>query len=262
MAGIHIKGVTFAYPTERRNDAALRGIDLQISDGEFCCIMGHSGCGKTSLLNVMAGLLRPEAGSVCSNGRPLCGPGADRAVVFQHSGLFPWMTATENVVFGIRQTHKGMPKRQALERAGQYMQMVGLSGVGGKYPHQLSGGMQQRTALARALAIDAEVLLLDEPFASLDTKNKAELQKLLQELWGSGDKRKTVVFVTHDIEEGLLLADRIVYMDNGRIEKEISLPFAHPRTSEDMAHEPQAREIKEKLVEWFYRSKETSHEES
>ncbi|NLF80855.1 MAG: ABC transporter ATP-binding protein [Clostridia bacterium] len=252
MAAIDISHVSFAYKDHHQTDLVLRDVDLHIRDGEFVCIIGHSGCGKSTLLNLVAGLLLPDGGRVELSGRPIDGPGTDRAMVFQHYSLFPWMTAKNNVVFGIRQAKKTLKKNQALRLAQEYLQKVGMEQAGGKYPYQLSGGMQQRVAIARALAMDSPILLLDEPFGALDAKRRAELQQLLAELWDAGSRRKTVLFVTHDIDEALLLADRIVFMRPGKIEAELKVPYARPRLHEEISGAASYESLKAELLDLFY----------
>jgi len=252
MAAIDISHLSFAYKDQNQADLVLHDVDLHIKDGEFVCIIGHSGCGKSTLLNIVAGLLPPDGGQVEIGGRPIAGPSTDRAMVFQHYSLFPWMTAKNNVVFGIRQAKRTLKKNQAQQLAQEYLQKVGMEQAGAKYPYQLSGGMQQRVAIARALAMDSQILLLDEPFGALDAKRRAELQQLLADLWDAGSHRKTVIFVTHDIEEAILLADRIVFMRPGKIEAELTVPYARPRRPEEILGAASYETLKAKLLDLFY----------
>lgn len=252
MGAIDISHLTFTYGEHNKCNTVLYDLKLQIRDGEFVCIIGHSGCGKSTLLNILAGLLRPESGQVLIDGKPLTGPGTDRAVVFQHYSLFPWMTARKNVLFGIQQARKELKKDQAEELAELYLKKVGMEKDMDKYPYQLSGGMQQRVAIARALAMDAEILLLDEPFGALDAKNRTQLQQLLEHLWYGGSQRKTVIFVTHDIEEAILLADRIVFMRAGQIEAELIVPYSRPRKQEEILKSEDYEKLKSALLDLFY----------
>jgi len=184
----------------------LDRIGLEIKPGEFVVILGPSGCGKSTLLNVIAGFEKPTSGTVEVDGQPVLKPGPERAVVFQQHSLFPWMTALDNVAFGL----KRLGKADAVDQARHYLGLVGLLEIAGKYPHQLSGGMQQRVGLARALAVEPKILLMDEPFGALDAQTRILMQEQLVKLWE--EWRHTVVFVTHDIDEALYLADRVVVM--------------------------------------------------
>lgn len=228
MPAIEIRDVHACYRDGNQAVAALKGFSLDIRDGEFLCVLGRSGCGKSTLLRMLAGLDAPDAGTIQINGAPVSGPGADRMIVFQDYALFPWLTAEGNVTFALHRG-KGVSKSAEQEQAMEMLKRVGMDGAAKRYPYQLSGGMRQRVAIARALAMDTDILLLDEPFGALDAKTRRELQELTLELWQS-EKRKTVVFVTHDIEEALLLADRIVLMDDGRNREEITLAQRRPRT--------------------------------
>lgn len=252
MAAINIKDLSFSYIDRLETYEVLNRMSFEILDGEFVCLLGHSGCGKTTLLKLIAGLLKPTEGGIYIDDRPIEGPGTDRAVVFQHYSLFPWMTVRKNVIFGITQAKKELPLKEAEELAGKYLKEVGMQEFGGKYPFQLSGGMQQRVAIARALAMDAEILLLDEPFGALDTKRRSELQQLLVELWDSGSHRKTVVFVTHDIDEAVLLADRVIFMQPGKIAACLKVPYARPRHQEDLLNSSDYKELKTRLEKLFY----------
>ena len=201
------RGVGMSYGGLRRVEA-LRGADLEVQEGEFVCLLGPSGCGKSTLLHLAAGFLFPTEGSVLVDGRPVSGPGVDRGVVFQQHTLFPWATAAENAGFGPRM--RGLAPREVSARADRALAEVGLSDFAAHYPSELSMGMQQRVGLARAFANDPEILLMDEPFASLDALTRYQMQNLLISLWEK--RRQTVVFVTHDIEEALLLGDRVVVL--------------------------------------------------
>jgi NitT/TauT family transport system ATP-binding protein len=214
---------------------ALRAVDLEVREGEFCCLVGPSGCGKTTLLRLIAGLERPTSGEVHirspdRDGRPL------NAMVFQEQSVFPWMTVEDNVAYGLRM---GRAARDRVRReVDRHLRMVGLAGFGGAYPHQLSGGMKQRVSLARALAVDPEVLLMDEPFAALDEQTKILLQDQLMRIWD--ETRKTVVFITHSIDEAIALGDRVVVMTArpGRVKLSIEVDLPRPRTVYELKSSP------------------------
>ena len=215
-------GVHGGAPTQ-----ALLPTSLTVADNDFITILGPSGCGKSTLLRIVAGLDVPSTGEVQLDGRIVTRPGADRGMVFQSYTLFPWLTVTENICFGLRE--KSMPQTRQAEIAAHYIDRVGLRGFEHHYPKMLSGGMQQRTAIARALANEPRILLLDEPFGALDNQTRSLMQELLLSIWES--ERKTVLFVTHDIEEAIFMANRVIVMTArpGRIKAEVAVPLAHPR---------------------------------
>ncbi|MBC7800817.1 MAG: ABC transporter ATP-binding protein [Gemmatimonadaceae bacterium] len=190
---------------------ALRGADLRIMRGEFVCLLGASGCGKSTLLRLVAGFEPPSAGRVVVAGRPVTGPGPDRGMVFQDYGLFPWLTVRDNVGFGPKA--RGLPRAEVLRIADRFVATVGLGRFADAYPHQLSGGMKQRVAIARVLANDAKLVLMDEPFGALDAMTRERLQDELLAIWA--EQTLTVLFVTHAIEEAILLADRVIVMSPG-----------------------------------------------
>ncbi|MEU1391102.1 MULTISPECIES: ABC transporter ATP-binding protein [unclassified Nonomuraea] len=202
---------------------ALSGIDLDVREGEFLTLVGPSGCGKSTLLDLVAGLTEPTSGQIVVNGAPVTGPGLDRGIVFQQYALFPWRTALANVAFGLEA--KGVPRAERTERARRHLELVGLSGFEDRYPHELSGGMRQRVAIARSLAFDPDVLLMDEPFAALDAQTRESLQEELLRIWQH--TRKTVVFITHGIDEAVYLGQRVAVMTSrpGRIKEIIEVEF-------------------------------------
>jgi NitT/TauT family transport system ATP-binding protein len=208
----------------------FQDLSLDVANLEFLAIIGPSGCGKSTLLRILNGLDRPDSGTIEINGRPVTGPGSGRAMVFQGFDLFPWRTALENVAFGLEM--QGHTKRERLDTARQYIELVGLTGFAQSYPHQLSGGMQQRVGIARALAVRPEILLMDEPFGALDLQTRDLLQDELLRIWQTD--RKTVLFVTHSIEEAIYLADRIIVLSPrpARIERDLRVPFPRPRKEE------------------------------
>ncbi len=216
--------------TRRRGGTvtAVDNLDLIVRDKEFVCIVGPSGCGKSTLLRVVAGLTRPVSGEVMLDSVRVTDPGADRGMVFQSYTLFPWLTVQGNVEFGPRLS--GLPPAEYASIAQRYIELVGLTGFEHAYPKELSGGMQQRAAIARALANDPEILLMDEPFGALDAQTRSLMQELLLKVWEQ--THKTVLFVTHDIEEAVLLADRVYVMTArpGRIKREVKISLPRPRT--------------------------------
>jgi ABC-type nitrate/sulfonate/bicarbonate transport system ATPase subunit len=228
MAKIEIRGVTKRYESEDATQGlAVENVSLTIEDNEFVTLVGRSGCGKTTLLNVIAGLVEPTAGEVLVNGRRVTGPGGGKGMVFQQHALFPWLTAIQNVEFGCKS--RGVPPGERRGSAAQLIELVGLRGSEEKYPGELSGGMQQRVAIARALALDPEILLMDEPFGALDELTRIEMQGELLRVWST--RKKTVVFVTHSITEALMLSDRIVVLSArpGRIRQECAIDLPRPR---------------------------------
>jgi NitT/TauT family transport system ATP-binding protein/sulfonate transport system ATP-binding protein len=206
---------------------ALRGIDLSIRKGEFVCLLGASGCGKSTLLRIIAGFEQATRGSVAVHGVEVERPGPDRGMVFQDYALFPWLTVRDNIRFGPR--HRHVPAEQIAEVSERFLAMVGLTAFAERYPHQLSGGMKQRVAIARVLANDPDILLMDEPFGALDALTRGKLQEELIEIWRR--TRLTVMFVTHSVEEAVFLADHIVVMTAGpgRIESQVTVPLSRPR---------------------------------
>lgn len=216
---IDVRNVYFQY--DANNGYVLQNLNLEIADGEFLCVIGPSGCGKSTLIHLLAGLNNSYQGSISIGSshqlQEMNGPGTDRAIVFQHGSLFPWMTVWKNVVFATMKTRR-FSRKDAELRAKAFLEKTDMLSHKDKYPYQLSGGMQQRAAIAKALAMNSETLLLDEPFSALDAKIRKELQLLLHNLWR--ENKKTVVFVTHDLEEAMILGTRIVFLKNGNITKD------------------------------------------
>lgn len=230
MNKIDIKSLYFSYKNNG-NKNILANINISIPKGEFLVILGSNGSGKTTLLHLLAGILQPVNGVIKIDGRPVDGPGTDRGAVFQHYSLFPWMTAKQNIIFGLKQLGYPNGEYDIDKKADEYLDLVGLSKDAHTYPLQMSNGMQQRVAIARAFAMNTEILLLDEPFSALDIINRNVLQNLLLELWQSDEDRKTIILITHDIDEAIILADRIIAISSeGRIEKDVSITFSRPRS--------------------------------
>ena len=217
---------------------ALDGVSFTVNEGEFVSIIGSSGCGKSTILSVLAGLNEPKSGSYRIDGTETRGTGKNRGVVFQHYSLFPWMTIRKNI--------------ELAEKADLYLKKVGLKGFENRYPSQLSGGMQQRAAIARTLAMETDILLMDEPFGAIDAKNRIILQDLLLDILDTADVKKTIIFVTHDVDEAILMSDRILFMKNKKIEKDINVPFPRPRKRNELLERSGFRQFRQRIVNLFY----------
>ena len=263
MARIELNDITFRYEGHNGPRTALSHVSLAVEDGEFVCLVGRSGCGKTTLLRLIAGLQFPASGQILLDGKPVTGPGTDRAVVFQNYALFPWMTARKNVEFGIRQANRTLSRSEIRERALDFLGKVSMRDAADQYPCEMSGGQRQRVAIARALAMDTDTLLLDEPFGALDARIRKELQLLLEQLWQSGERRKTVLFVTHDIAEAALLADRVIYMTPGKIAADLPIALPHPRDALSDQEAKEMSDLRTELLQLFYQNSglEDDHEE-
>ncbi|WEL25860.1 ABC-type sulfonate transport system, ATPase component [Haloferax volcanii] len=226
-ATVSVDSLGKTYASDRRTVEALSDVEFAVEDGEFVCIVGPSGCGKTTLFRIIAGLEDATSGAVTLDGSPVTGPGTDRGMVFQEYGLFPWRTVSENVAFGLEEQGVEEPARS--ERVTEMLELVGLDGFADAYPKELSGGMKQRVGIARALAVDPELLLMDEPFGAVDAQTRDMLHGELLDIWAETDK--TVLFVTHDVEEAVTLADRVVVMaaNPGRVREIVSVDIDRPR---------------------------------
>jgi NitT/TauT family transport system ATP-binding protein len=248
LSGLVLEGVSRTFPGARGapSTRALEPASLAVPDNDFVAILGPSGCGKSTLLRIVAGLDRPSAGRVLLDGREVSGPGPDRGMVFQSYTLFPWLTVARNIAFGLRE--RGVPAAERERIVAAYVAKVGLTGFERHFPRQLSGGMQQRTAIARALANEPLILLLDEPFGALDNQTRSLMQELLLAIWEA--ERTTVLFVTHDIEEAIFLANRVVVMTvrPGRIKADVAVPLPHPRDYR-MKTGAEFSDLKARLVE-------------
>ena len=232
MKNLTIQSVSKTYfdPYAGANVTAVHDISLKINQGEFISIVGPSGCGKTTLLNMIAGFLPISGGSITIDDKPIKGPGPDRGVVFQTFALFPWKTVSENVGFGPRM--RGLPKKECDQIALEFLSLVGLEHVAQKYPNELSGGMQQRVGVVRALANNPDVLLMDEPFASVDAQTRMTLQEELTKIWQ--ERRPTILFITHDVAESVFLADRVVVLSKGRVLEDMPIQLQRPRVWENL----------------------------
>ena len=239
-AVIELRSVTKVFALESGGEAlAVNNISLAIPRGEFVCVIGPSGHGKSTLLNLIAGFIEPTSGEILVNGRSVTGPGPDRGVVFQRDTLFLWKKVSDNIGFGLKA--RGVPKKERQEIIDRYLKIVGLEDFAGAWPRQLSGGMRRRVAIAAVFANEPDVLLMDEPFVSLDYVRRATLHNVLLDLWqGSG---RTVFFITHDVDEALALGDRLLLIVHGEVVQSVSVPFERPR-SPQILNSPQAAELR------------------
>jgi len=225
---IELRNVNYLYESGDRRVPALRDVSFAVEAAEFLCLVGQSGCGKTTMLNLIAGFLAPTAGEILVGGKRVTGKGFDRGIVFQDfAQLFPWRTARRNVEFGLEM--KGLPREQRGEVAMNFLRLVGLEKFASAFPHELSGGMQQRVAIARALAYNPTVLLMDEPFAALDALTRDEMQRFLVDVWR--ETKKTVLYVTHNVAEAVYLADRVIVLSPhpGTVKAEVKITLPRPR---------------------------------
>ncbi|MBL7628267.1 ABC transporter ATP-binding protein [Frankia sp. CN6] len=257
MSQLEIDGLHMSFPGRRgiAPQHVLRGVDLQVGQGEFVSLIGHSGCGKSTLLNVVAGLLRPNSGRVLVGGQPVTAPGPDRAMVFQNYSLLPRLSLLANVREAARSANPQAPRERIDETVERYLSAVGLWEHRNKRPRQVSGGMQQRTAVARAFAVGPRILLLDEPFGALDALTRARLQEQLLELWANESTTETVLMVTHGIDEAILLADRIVVMGNPpqpSIVDIIPVELPRPRDRVTVIDDPAYRQVQQRLLDLLH----------
>ncbi|NCJ06410.1 ATP-binding cassette domain-containing protein [Synechococcales cyanobacterium C] len=264
-AQLSIRNVTKVFPGKRgwfnkltgktrRDFVAIQDINLEIEPNTFVTIIGPSGCGKSTLLNMIAGLSSISSGEVLLNGAPITGPGSDRGMVFQNYALMPWMTVEENLRFAVETVDPKISAKRRDRILKEYLQLVGLAGAEKKHPHELSGGMRQRVGIARALAINPQILLMDEPFGALDALTRGFLQEEVERIWEQ--QRKTVIMITHSIEEALLLSDRIVMMTRGpaaRIDEILDVPFPRPRNRETIQQHPAYPKLKAEMESHLFR---------
>jgi nitrate ABC transporter ATP-binding subunit len=251
MSYLKIEDMEIAFKTAKGNYCAVRDINLDINKGQIISIIGHSGCGKSTIINAIAGMLTPTHGKVMLNGKAIKGPGPDRGIVFQNYSLLPWLTVYNNIYEAVDAALKTETTAEKHGRVERFLKMVNLWEHREKYPKQISGGMKQRVAIARAFAIDPEVLLLDEPFGALDALTKSSLHIELLKMWNLTHRSKTIIMVTHDIEEAVFLSDRIVVMNNGpastiREIEEVHLP--RPRNKKETVNLPEYKTIRERLL--------------
>jgi nitrate ABC transporter ATP-binding subunit len=249
---ISVKNVTISFKTNGKGTfTAVKDIDLDIKKGEIVSIIGHSGCGKSTLMNSISGMVKPTSGEVTVNGNKVTGPGPDRGIVFQNYSLLPWMTVYRNVYEAVDSVLKNKSAAEKKEIVEYNLKMVNLLQHKDKLPSQLSGGMKQRTAIARAFAINPSVLLLDEPFGALDALTKGSMHVELLKIWNLNKRQQTIVMVTHDIEEAIFLSDRVVVMNDGpeaTIREIVDIKIARPRNKKDIVHLPEYMEVHDKLL--------------
>ena len=252
MAVLSSIGVSKEYPGHSPSDPsvlALKGVNFTVNHNEFCSVLGHSGCGKTTLLTMVAGFEQPTSGQLLLDGQPVGKPGRERSMIFQDYALFHWLTVEQNIAFGLEM--KKLPREQRRSIVKDYISLVGLSGFEHRYPHQLSGGMRQRVSIARALAVDPQVLLMDEPFAALDAQNRSLMQQEMVRIWDRA--RKTCLLVTHSIDEAITLSDRILVMTRrpGTIKADLVVDLPRPRVEDDPQVMALKRQIKELSIDEF-----------
>jgi nitrate ABC transporter ATP-binding subunit len=251
MSYLRIQDLEISFKGSRGNFIAVQDINLTVNKGEIVSIIGHSGCGKSTIINAIAGMVTPSKGKVLLDGRLIMKPGPDRGMVFQNYSLLPWLTAYDNVFQAVDAALATESRAEKHKRVEHYLKMVGLWDHRQKHPHEISGGMKQRVAIARAFSIDPEVLLLDEPFGALDALTKASLHIELLKMWNVTHRSKTIVMVTHDIEEAVFLSDRIVVMSNGpaatiREVEQVHLP--RPRNKRETVNLPEYKAIRDRLL--------------
>lgn len=253
---IEIKDVTVSFKSKGKGTfTAVKDIDLTIGKGEIVSIIGHSGCGKSTLMNTISGMVAPTSGEVIANGKTVTGPGPDRGIVFQNYSLLPWLTVYKNVFEAVDSVLPNLSKAEKVELVEKNLEMVNLLPHKDKLPSQLSGGMKQRVAIARAFAINPSILLLDEPFGALDALTKGSMHIELLKLWNLDNRNKTIVMVTHDIEEAIFLSDRVVVMNNGpaaTIKEIVDIPLDRPRNKKDIIHLPEYQEVHDRLLNLLF----------
>ena len=250
---IDLKNISVSFPSSKGKGiyTAVKEIDLQVKKGEIVSLIGHSGCGKSTLMGTISGMVKPTTGEVTANGSKVTGPGPDRGIVFQNYSLLPWLTVYQNIYIAVDSAIKGKTPAEKKELVDNNLQMVNLWEHKDKHPGQLSGGMKQRVAIARAFAINPSILLLDEPFGALDALTKSSMHIELLKLWNLDNREKTIVMVTHDIEEAIFLSDRVVVMNNGpeaTIREIVHVPLERPRNKKAIVHDPLYMEIHDRLL--------------
>ncbi|MBC7892807.1 MAG: ABC transporter ATP-binding protein [Sphingobacteriaceae bacterium] len=252
---IEVRDVTISFKTPKGTYTAVQNISLDVKKGEIVAIIGHSGCGKSTLMNAISGMVKPTGGEVVANGKIVSGPGPDRGIVFQNYSLLPWLCVYQNIYQAVDSVFKEKTKAEKRELVQENLSMVNLTAHQDKLPGQLSGGMKQRVAIARAFAIDPSILLLDEPFGALDALTKGAMHIELLKLWNLDNRNKTIVMVTHDVEEAIFLADRVVVMNNGpaaTIREIVDVPLERPRNKKSIVHDPAYMDIHDRLLSLLF----------
>jgi len=252
MAFLELKGVSKGYTTSGGRTEVLRDINLEIEKGEFVAVVGYSGAGKTTLISMIAGLVRPDTGTITLDGKPITEPGPERGVVFQNYSLLPWMNVRENVQLAVDQIFPNWSRDQRRAHVDKYIAMVNLTPAAHKKPHELSGGMRQRVSVARALAMDPAVLLLDEPLSALDALTRATLQDEIENIWERD--QKTVLLITNDVDEGILLADRIIPLSAGpaaTLGAAVKVDIPRPRDRKALNHDARFKTIRGRVIHYL-----------
>ena len=249
MACLELRGVAKSYGTGDNATHVLRNINLKVEKGEFVAIVGYSGAGKTTLMSLLSGLLTPDRGDIVLNGKPMSGPGPDRGVVFQNYSLLPWLNAYDNIMLAVNQVFQTWSAEQKRAHVDKFLHMVKLTAAAKKRPHELSGGMRQRVSVARALATNPEILLMDEPLGALDALTRATLQDEIEKIWR--ENRTTAVLITNDVDEGILLADRIIPLSAGpaaTLGPEVRVDIPRPRDRRAITHDPAFRSVRNAVI--------------
>ena len=260
---MEVEKLSKRYPAASKHDrdhVVFEDVSFGVEQGQFVTVIGHSGCGKSTIMGIIAGLVPATSGYVFVGGREVTGPGLGRGVIFQNHSLLPWKTALGNVVFSVRARHPSWSRTRILEHSRKYLGIVGLEHAEGRKPAQLSGGMRQRVGIARAFAIEPQILLMDEPFGALDALTRGSIQDQLLEVWAGA--RQTVFMITHDVDEALYLSDRVLLMSNAphaRIAQQIDVPFARPRQRSELSRQRDYYDLRSRILEFLHSAAASGH---